>query len=59
MKNRTSLVIAHRLSTIEDANLIYLLDKGKINDKGTHEELIKHNKLYAQLHLKRQLDNEN
>ena len=59
MKNRTSLVIAHRLSTIEDADLIYLLDKGKINDKGTHDELIKTNKLYAQLHLKRQLDNEN
>ena len=59
MKERTSLVIAHRLSTIEDADLIYLLDKGKINDKGTHDELIKTNKLYAQLHLKRQLDNEN
>ena len=56
MKDRTSLVIAHRLSTIEDADLIYLLDKGKINGKGTHEELIKHNKLYAQLHLKRQLE---
>ena len=41
MKERTSLVIAHRLSTIEDADLIYLLDKGKINDKGTHDELIK------------------
>ena len=59
MKNRTSLVIAHRLSTIEDADLIYLLDKGKIYGKGTHDELIKQNKLYAQLHLKRQLDNEN
>ena len=51
MKNRTSLIIAHRLSTIEDSNIIYLLDKGKINGKGTHEELIKHNKLYSQLHL--------
>ena len=59
MKDRTSLIIAHRLSTIEDADLIYLLNNGKINDKGTHKELIKHNKLYAQLHLKRQLDNEN
>ena len=59
MKDRTSLVIAHRLSTIEDADLIYLLDKGKINDKGTHIELMKHNKLYAQLHLRQLLDNEN
>ena len=59
MKNKTSLIIAHRLSTIEDSDIIYLLDKGKINGEGTHEELIKNNKLYSQLHLKRQLDSEN
>ena len=59
MKNRTSLVIAHRLSTIEDADLICLLDKGKINGLGTHRELMEHNKLYAQLHLTGQLNNEN
>ena len=59
MKNRTSLIIAHRLSTIEDADLIYILDKGKISDSGTHKELLKRNKLYAQLHLKNKLNNEN
>jgi subfamily B ATP-binding cassette protein MsbA len=40
MKNRTTFVIAHRLSTIRNANKILVLDKGKIVQCGTHEELI-------------------
>ena len=59
MKNRTSLIIAHRLSTIEDADLIYVLNNGKIVDSGTHSNLIKTSKLYSQLHLQEKLDNEN
>ena len=55
MENRTSLIIAHRLSTIEDADLIYVLDKGKIIDFGKHEELLKKCKLYSQLHLQQNL----
>tara|TARA_Y100000590_G_scaffold410607_1_gene503837 strand:- start:11191 stop:12939 length:1749 start_codon:yes stop_codon:yes gene_type:complete len=58
MKNRTSLVIAHRLSTIEDADFIYVLDKGKIIEFGRHDELLKNNNLYAKLQLKEKL-NEN
>jgi ATP-binding cassette, subfamily B, bacterial MsbA len=51
MENRTSLVIAHRLSTIQHADLIVVLDEGRIVEKGTHSELIrKKNGFYNKLH---------
>ena len=50
MANRTTLVIAHRLSTIEHADRIVVLEHGKIIENGSHEDLIKHNGLYANLH---------
>lgn len=49
MKNRTAVVIAHRLSTIQNADLIIVLQQGVIIEKGTHEELIRHNGLYKKL----------
>ena len=55
MHDRTSLIIAHRLSTIVDADIIYIIDEGKVADKGTHEQLLNQNTLYAQLHYKGQL----
>ena len=50
MKGRTSVVIAHRLSTIRHANQILVMDKGEIKERGTHENLLKLNGLYAQLY---------
>ena len=50
MKNRTSLIVAHRLTTIENADLIYVIDNGKIVEKGKHQDLIKNNGLYKKLY---------
>ena len=50
MRNRTTLVIAHRLSTIENADVILVIDHGRIIEKGSHRELIKKNGAYARLH---------
>ena len=49
MKNRTSIIIAHRLSTIQNADLILVMDNGKIIELGKHEELIKVNGIYSKL----------
>ena len=58
MNNKTKLIIAHRLSTIEDADIIYVLDKGKIESQGSHEELISKSTIYKKLQLREQLENE-
>ncbi len=50
MQNRTSIVIAHRLSTIKNADLICVLNKGEIIERGTHEELIKLGGSYKKLY---------
>ncbi len=51
MENRTSVVIAHRLSTIQHADLIVVVEEGRIAESGTHEELIKNNKgIYRKLY---------
>ena len=50
MKNRTTIVIAHRLSTIKNANLICVMSKGRIVERGTHEELIEKKGAYKRLY---------
>jgi subfamily B ATP-binding cassette protein MsbA len=49
-RSRTSIVVAHRLSTIENADLILVVDNGKIIESGNHKALLAKNGMYAQLH---------
>jgi ATP-binding cassette subfamily B protein len=50
LKGRTSLVIAHRLSTIHDANMVVVMENGKIVEKGNHKELIEKKGIYYHLY---------
>ena len=52
--DRTTIVIAHRLSTIRDADLIVVMDGGRIAEQGTHDSLLAQGTLYARL-VSRQL----
>ncbi len=52
MKGRTSIIISHRISTVKDADWIIVLDNGIIVEQGEHNDLIKEDKLYANLYRK-------
>lgn len=50
MRGRTAFVIAHRLSTIENADIILVVDRGRIVERGTHRELLRRGGLYAKIY---------
>lgn len=52
MKNRTSIIIAHRLSTIRDADIIVVMDQGRIAESGTHESLLEQKGKYYELYIR-------
>jgi ATP-binding cassette subfamily B protein len=58
MRERTSIIVSHRISTVRDADRIFVLDDGRIVEQGSHDELIRHGGLYAELHRKQLLEEE-
>ena len=51
VKTHTVIIVAHRLFTIVDADIIHVIDKGRLAGKGTHEELLNNNQVYRSLYL--------
>jgi ABC-type multidrug transport system fused ATPase/permease subunit len=49
MKDKTTFIIAHRITSIQDADRIFVLDKGKIVESGSHEDLIHKNGFYKKI----------
>ncbi len=58
MRERTSIVVAHRISTVKDADLILVLDEGRIVERGTHQALLEQGGLYASMYRRQLLEEE-
>ncbi len=58
MRSRTTIIVSHRVSTVRTADQILVLDDGAIVERGTHDQLVAHNGLYAELYRKQLLEEE-
>jgi len=58
MRQRTSIIVAHRISTVQHADQIFVLERGRIVERGRHEELVARGGLYSAMHRKQLLEEE-
>lgn len=58
MRQRTSIIVSHRVSTVREADQILVLDRGRIVERGRHDELVTRNGIYAELHRRQLLEEE-
>jgi ATP-binding cassette subfamily B multidrug efflux pump len=58
MRQRTSIIVAHRVSTVRDADQIFVLDEGRIIERGTHDQLVALDGTYASMYRKQLLEEE-
>jgi ATP-binding cassette, subfamily B, multidrug efflux pump len=58
MRQRTSIIVAHRVSTVRDADQIFVLDRGRIAERGRHDQLVAQGGLYATLYKRQLLEEE-
>jgi ATP-binding cassette, subfamily B, multidrug efflux pump len=58
MRQRTSIIVSHRVSTVRGADQIVVLDHGRVAESGTHDALVRHDGLYAELYRKQLLEEE-
>jgi ATP-binding cassette, subfamily B, multidrug efflux pump len=58
MRQRTSIIVSHRISTVRGADRIFVLDDGRVAERGTHDELVRRDGLYAAMYRKQLLEEE-